>query len=131
MGQLNMLKQNAITVMAYPKDIEGLINISYPQPKEYRSESSGDEEDNVSSSRSGPNNYGSSSGDESSKDCKSESDHDSSCDDPKPKKRSKSKSKSKSTHLKNSKKLKKSKKSKGEESKKNLLLRLSSRRQIR
>jgi hypothetical protein len=89
LGQLNVLKENAVTAVAYPKAIERLVTLPYPQPKEDHSEWSDDEEDDVSSSGSGPNDSGSSSDDESSKDrpSDSESDSESSCDNPKPKKR--------------------------------------------
>jgi hypothetical protein len=122
-----MLKENAVTAVAYPKAIWRLTTLLYPKTKEDRSGSSDDEEDDVSSRGIGPNDYGSSSDEESSNECDSdsESDSDYSCDDPKPKKRSKSKSKLKSTHSKNS---KKSKKYKGKESKKKSSLKTNSKK---
>jgi hypothetical protein len=93
LDQLNVLKEKAVMVVAYPKGIERITTLSYSQMKEDRSQSSDNEEDDVSSSVIFPNDSGSSSDEDSSKECESdsESDSDSSCDDLKPKKRSKSK----------------------------------------
>jgi hypothetical protein len=105
-----VLKEKAVMASAYPKVIERLTTRSYPQPNEDPSQSSDDKEDKVISSGSVPNDYGSSSDEESSlTESDSESDSDSSCDDPKSKKRPKAKAKSKYTHSKKSNKPKKCK----------------------
>jgi hypothetical protein len=121
---LNVLKEKAVTASAYPKGIESLTTLSYPQPNEEKS--SDEKEDEISSSGSGPNDSGSSSDEESSQnDSDSESDSDSSCDDPKSKKISKAKAKLKYTH---SKKLNKPKKCKAKQSKKKSPLKTQSKK---
>jgi hypothetical protein len=47
LDQLNVLKEKAVTESAYPKGIERLTTLSYPQPNEDHSQSSDDEEDEV------------------------------------------------------------------------------------
>jgi hypothetical protein len=111
-----MLKEKAVTASAYPKGIERLATLSYPQPNEDHSQSYDDEEEDISSSVSVPNDSGSYSDEESSQtESDSESDSDSSCDDPKSKKRSKAKVKSKYA---TSKKWNRPKKCKAKQSKK-------------
>jgi cytoskeletal protein RodZ len=127
--QLNVLKEKAVTALAFPKGIERLTTLSYPQPNEDPYQSSDDEEDEVSSSGSGPNDSGSSSDEESSQtDSNSESYSDSSCDEPKSKKRSKAKAKSKYTH---SKKSNKPKKCKAKQSKKKATLKTKSKKTMK
>jgi hypothetical protein len=125
-GPVECAEGEAVTASAYPKGIERLATLSYPQLNEDPSKSSDDDEDEVSSSVSGPNDSGSSSDEESSQtDSDSKSDYDSSCDDPKSKKRSKAKAKLKYTH---SKKLNKPKKCKTKKSKKKSTLKTKSKK---
>jgi hypothetical protein len=124
--QLNVLKEKAGTASAYPKGIERLATLSYPQPNEDHSQSSDYEEDEVSSSGSGPNDSGSSSDEDSSHtDYDSESGSDSSCDEPKSKKISKAKAKSKYATSKMS---NKPKKCKAKQSKKNSTFKTKSKK---
>jgi hypothetical protein len=103
LDQLNVLKEKSVTASAYPKGIERLTTLSYPQRNEDPSQQSDDKEDEASSIVSGPNDSGSSSDEESSQtNSDSESDSDSSCDEPESKKRSKAKVKSKYTTSKKS-----------------------------
>jgi hypothetical protein len=61
--QLNVLKKKSVTASAYPKGIERLATLPYPQPNEDHYQSSDDIEGEVSSSGSG-SNYSVSSSDE-------------------------------------------------------------------
>jgi hypothetical protein len=60
LGQLNVLKENVVVMVAYPKVVQRLTTVSYPRPQEDRPESSEDEDEegDVSSSGRLPDDYG-------------------------------------------------------------------------
>jgi hypothetical protein len=106
LGELQFLKENAVSAAAYPKVIQRITAVYYPRLQEDRPESSGDRE--YGASGSSPDDSGSSSDDESSDDSESDSDSEEEydCDDASGKKY-KSKKKSKPKSKSNAKKVKK------------------------
>jgi hypothetical protein len=80
LGELSVLKENAVSVTAYPKVVQHITTVSYLRPQEDRPESSDDKRDGVGSRGSGPDKAGSFSDDESSKETESDSDSESECD---------------------------------------------------